>query len=106
MTSMPSADPNPLQPIVTGSDLGATLRAKLRIPASATVFGWYGGHDAWDPDAAAPMVKVARARPHDAFFLLQNFPPEQISRVAGVSNILLLNTSASVYRKVAFLQVL
>lgn len=51
------------------------------------------------------MVSAAKARPDDAFFLLQNFPPEQVSRVAGVANILLLNTSASMHRKVAFLQV-
>lgn len=86
-----------------GRDRGNQLRNLLRIPAEALVFGWYGGFDAWDVAGTAIIADVARLR-QDAFFLLQNFPPQELPAVAGIPNIIVLNATSSMYRKSSFLQ--
>jgi hypothetical protein len=50
-----------------------SLRIELNIPTEALVFGWYGGHDAWDDDATSLVLDIDSKRRNDVFFLFRNF---------------------------------
>jgi hypothetical protein len=54
---------------------GPDLRGRLGIPASAVVFGRYGGKETFDiPHAVSAVLAVASARP-DIYFLFMNTAP-------------------------------
>jgi hypothetical protein len=55
---------------------GPDLRDELGIPSGATVFGRHGGRDTFDIGFVRDaIVKTARARPHDIYFVLMNTSP-------------------------------
>ena len=84
---------------------GPNLRAELGIPAGATVFGRYGGVNVFDIFGARQAVlRVARARPRDIYFLFMNTQELVIPEgEAAPKNVLYLPASVDDARKAAFI---
>lgn len=61
--------------IVALPDIQDDLRARLAIPASAMVFGCYGGADSFDLDFAKKCVADALEKRSDVYFLFMNIKP-------------------------------
>lgn len=85
---------------------GTDLRAELGIPADVTVFGRYGGWNVFDIFGARQAVlRVARARPRDVYFLFMN--TQELAIPAGESpppNVIYLPASVDDARKSAFIR--
>ena len=89
---------------------GPDLRAELRIPSDAIVFGRHGGEETFNvPEALAAVARVAQQRP-DIFFLLLNtrrflhhFLPKD-ARAHSLPNVIHLEATADDARKAAFIR--
>ena len=67
------------------------------------VFGWYGGHDAWDDNATPVVLHVASQRRNDVYFLFQNFKDDAQLLLQENPNIISLPVDSGLINKKRFI---
>lgn len=80
-----------------------SLRKSLGIPENVLVFGWYGGHDAWDDKATSVILEVAQKRREDVYFLFRNFKDDSLLQLSTNPNILSLPLDSNLLSKKRFI---
>jgi hypothetical protein len=80
-----------------------SLRRELGIPEAAFVFGWYGGHDAWDDTMTPLVLEVAAQRlDENVFFLFRIFKNPSQLLLGENPNILSLPADSDMVAKKRF----